>query len=37
MLKKGEYHHYRNALNHEGKMKEYRNLLKKKGVEIEAT
>jgi transposase len=36
MLKKGEYHFYRNAQNHEGKIKEYRNFLKKKGALIEA-
>jgi transposase len=36
MLKKGEYHIYRNAQNHEGKIKEYRNFLKKKGVILEA-
>jgi transposase len=35
MLKKEEYHHCRNAQNHEGKMKEYKNFLKKNGVEME--
>jgi transposase len=32
MLKKGEYHYGRDPLNHEAKMRQYKNLLKKKQI-----
>jgi transposase len=35
MLKKGEYHYFRNAALHEKKMKEYKKFLEKQGVKFE--
>lgn len=34
MLKKGEYHYYRDQKNHEKKMSEYRAFLKSRGIEF---
>jgi hypothetical protein len=32
MLKKGEYHYFRDENNHRGKMEEYYNFLKKNNI-----
>jgi hypothetical protein len=35
MLRKGEYHYGRDAVNHEKKMEQYRKFLKKNGINFE--